>query len=86
MELHPNNTATIANTRAVVHKNGGTLYPRPLIEFTDAILGLRGYSKARASRSRLWPSVARQAATVSTSVGRYGALGYSPDYDERDPW
>jgi hypothetical protein len=41
--LHPGSLDVIGEVRGVIRKNGGSLMARPLIEFTDAILGLRGY-------------------------------------------
>ncbi|MDO7868176.1 hypothetical protein [Nocardioides jiangxiensis] len=86
LTLHPEAATTIAAMKVVVRRNGGTLYPRPLIEFTDAILGLRGYSKG--------PRVETAFTAFRSPTGGHGVFfGWEirrpwleADYDERHPW
>lgn len=77
---------TIANMRQVLRDNGGTLRARPLIEFTDAILGLRGY--LRGPRAQEYFSAPR-----SPTGGPGTVFGFEirrpslePDFDPRHPW
>lgn len=77
--------ATVQNIARIV-KNSGPLYNRPLIEFADAILGLRG-----------WVSGVRAQADFEAwrhpSGGRGVVFGWEirrpwldPGYDPRHPW
>ena len=85
-ELHPQATDVIRNVRQVVKKNGGSLRARPLIEFTDAILNLRGYLRGPRAESRF--------TAFRHPAGGYGVVyGWEirrpqlePDYDPRHPW
>ncbi len=84
--LHPKASGTIANMRSVVRKNGGSLRPRQLIEFTDAILGLRGYLRG--------PRAQAEFLAFRSPTGGHGVVfGWEirrpqlePEYDTRHPW
>lgn len=85
-EAHPEQLHVIAETEAVVRQNGGSLYARPLVEFTDAILGIRGYTKG--------PRAEAHFEAFRHPTGGLGVVfGWEirrpwlePDYDERHPW
>lgn len=86
--LHPGPQPleVINNVREVVRRNGGSLRARPLIEFTDAILGLRGYLRG--------PRAQRQFTAFRHPAGGHGVVfGWEirrpqleADYDPRHPW
>lgn len=83
---HPNALEIVENVGEVVRKNGGTLRARPLIEFTDAILGLRGYLRGPRAQARF-------EAPRHPAGGRGVVFGWEirrpnlePDYDPRHPW
>ena len=84
--LHPGDDQVISNVEAVLRRNGGTLSSRPLIEFTDAILGLRGYLRGPRREAPF-------SAFRSPTAGRGIVFGWEisrpwlePDYDARHPW
>lgn len=84
--LHPGEGKVISNVEAVLRRNGGALSSRPLIEFTDAILGLRGYLRGPRREAPF-------SAFRSPSAGRGIVFGWEisrpwrePEYDERHPW
>lgn len=86
--LHPSadSLEVIANVRNVLRGNGGSLRPRTLIEFTDAILGLRGYLRG--------PRAQAPFTAFRHPAGGHGVVfGWEirrpqlePDYDPRHPW
>lgn len=83
---HPDESTVIDEIAAVVRTNGGTLYARPLIEFSDAILGLRGFVKGPRSQRTF-------EAFRSPTGGNGVVFGWEirrperePHYDERHPW
>lgn len=81
----PEALATINEIEKIVNLNG-PLRIRPLMEFADAILGLRGYSAGpRAEASfEAWRHPAGGKGTVFGWEIRRPRL--DPDFDERHPW
>lgn len=85
-QLHPDSLETIAEVRKVLRSNGGSLRARPLIDFTDAILSLRGYLRGPRSQSEF--------TAFRHPAGGHGIVfGWEirrpqlePDYDPRHPW
>ncbi|GAB2678255.1 hypothetical protein [Thalassiella azotivora] len=85
--LHPALTAqTVLDNISTIIRNNGPLRTRPLIEFADAILGLRGFTSGpRAEESfDAW---------THPAGGRGVVFGWEirrpdrePDYDPRHPW
>lgn len=83
---HPDQADVIREVSKVIRSNGGTLQARPLIEFTDAILGLRGYLRG--------PRVQAEFDAPRSPTGGSGVVfGWEirrpwleSDYDERHPW
>lgn len=82
----PDALAVIGEATKVVRANGGHLRFRPLIEFADAIMGLRGL--VRGARAEAVFEAWRH-----PSGGRGIVFGWEirqprnePDYDPRHPW
>jgi hypothetical protein len=76
----------IAEVRNVVERNGGNLRTRPLIEFADAILVLRGFTTGPRAQAEF-------EAWCHPAGGRGVVFGWEvrrpqlePDYDPRHPW
>lgn len=87
-QLHTDPVAceVIENVEGVVVKNGGTLRTRPLIEFADAILVLRGFTTGPRAQATF-------NAPRHPAGGRGVVFGWEirrpelePDYDPRHPW
>lgn len=88
MTKHPGREAALvlAEVAKVLEVNGGHLRTRPLIEFADAILGLRGLTigpRAEAS-FEAWTHPAGGHGVVFGWEVRRPQL--EPDYDPRHPW
>ncbi len=78
--------AVITEVRRVLASNGGTLRTRPLIEFADAILVLRGFTTGPRAQAEFQ-------AWRHPAGGRGVVFGWEirrpnrePDYDPRHPW
>ncbi|MCW2671780.1 MAG: hypothetical protein JWP14_369 [Frankiales bacterium] len=78
--------AVIAEVRTVVERNGGQLRTRPLIEFVDAILGLRGFTVGPRAEATFeaWRHPAGGRGVVFGWEVRRPHL--EADYDLRHPW
>lgn len=78
--------ATLDAIERVLARNGGTLRAAPLIEFLDAIMGLRGLSKGPRAEARFaaWRHPAGGDGLVFGWEVRRPQL--EPDYDPRHPW
>lgn len=84
--LHPDAVAVVANIRAAVKRNGGTLNSRPLVDFADAILRLRGFVSAPRAESRFeaWRHPTGGLGIVwGWEIRRKEK---EPGYDHRHPW
>ncbi|CAN7171649.1 hypothetical protein LJR027_000222 [Terrabacter sp. LjRoot27] len=84
--LHPEHLGVIAETESAIRQNGGSQHARPLVEFTDAILGLRGYTRGPRAEARF-------EAFRSPTGGNGIVFGWEirrpeleVDYDPRHPW
>lgn len=78
--------AVIGEVRKVIERNGGNLRTRPLIEFADAILVLRGFTTGPRAQAEF-------EAWCHPAGGRGVVFGWEirrpqlePDYDPRHPW
>jgi hypothetical protein len=76
----------IAEVRRVIERNGGHLRTRPLIEFAEAILALRGFTTGPRAQAEF-------EAWCHPAGGRGVVFGWEvrrpqlePDYDPRHPW
>jgi hypothetical protein len=74
------------NVEEVLRKNGGHLRTRPLIEFADAIMGLRGLSSGPRAQAafQAWKHPAGGRGVVFGWEVRRPEL--EPDWDPRHPW
>jgi len=77
---------TIKNIRDLVRTNGGTLTVRPLQDFAESILGLRGYLKGTRAQTdfEAWRHPAGGVGVVWGWEVRRPEL--EPDWDPRHPW
>lgn len=82
----PDAAEVINEVGKVVHRNGGTLHTRPLIEFVDAIMSLRGLIVGPRAEARFeaWRHPAGGRGLVFGWEIRRPQL--EPDYDPRHPW
>lgn len=78
--------AITREVRRVLHANGGHLRTRPLIEFADAIMGLRGLTTGPRAQIAFeaWRHPAGGRGTIFGWEVRRPQL--EPDYDPRHPW
>ena len=84
--LHPGSLQIVDEVEAVVRKNGGSLKARPLVEFTDAILSLRGYvtgHRAEASFTAFRHPAGGHGVVCGWEIRR---PRLEADYDSRHPW
>lgn len=78
--------ATLAEIARVLEGNGGHMRARPLIEFADAIMGLRGLTSGPRAHAEFeaWRHPAGGRGVVFGWEVRRPQL--EPDYDPRHPW
>lgn len=78
--------AVVDEVEIVMGRNGGALRPRPLIDFADPILRLRGFAKGPRAEApfQAWAHPAGGEGVVFGWEIRRPEL--EPDYDPRHPW
>lgn len=86
LRRYPEANGVVDSMREVVRSNGVAIGPRQLIDFADAILGVRGYLRGPRVQADFaaWGSVTGGLGTVWGWEIRRPWL--EADYDERHPW